>query len=194
MPKNPKNASVTTAGPSNLVYQMKITLKEVKPPIWRRIQVKSDITLKVLHKTIQIVLGWTNSHLHEFNIFGLSYGDPEQEVGSDEKKFRLNKLNLREKDKFIYVYDFGDNWEHEILVEKILPIDEKAQYPVCLTGKRSCPPEDCGGPSGYMDLLNVLSDPNDPEYDESMEWIGEDFDSEMFDNEKINWRLRSIRR
>ncbi|MFH0960205.1 MAG: plasmid pRiA4b ORF-3 family protein [Pseudomonadota bacterium] len=194
MPKRPKAASVPTAGPSNLVYQMKITLKGIRPPIWRRIQVKGDITLKVLHKTIQLVVGWSNSHLHEFNIFGVSYGDPEQEVGSDEKKFRLNKLNLSEKDKFIYVYDFGDNWEHDILIEKILPIDEKTQYPICLRGKRSCPPEDCGGPWGYMDLLNVLSNPNDPEYDESMEWIGNKFDSEMFDIEKLNWRLRFLRR
>jgi hypothetical protein len=92
------------------------------------------------------------------------------------------------------VYDFGDNWEHVILVEKILPIDKKTQYPICLAGKRSGPPEDCGGPWGYMDLLNVLNDPNDPEYDERIEWIGEDFDSELFDAEEINVRLRSIRR
>jgi hypothetical protein len=139
-------------------------------------------------------MGWSNSHLHEFNIFGVSYGDPEQEVGSDEKKVRLSRLNLDEKDKLIYIYDFGDNWEHQILVEKILPIDEKTKYPICLMGKRSCPPEDCGGPWGYMDLLDVLRDPNDPEYDESMEWIGKDFDSEMFDIDKINWRLRAVRK
>ena len=184
MPKKPKNASVTTAGPSNFVYQMKITLKEVKPPIWRRIQVKSDITLKVLHKTIQIVMGWTNSHLHKFDI----------RAPSSEPKVRLNQLNLQEKQKFLYVYDFGDNWELVILVEKILPMDEKTQYPICIAGKRSGPPEDCGGPWGYMDLLNVLNDPNDPEYDERIEWIGQGFDSELFDTEEINVRLRSIRR
>ena len=194
MPKKPKKESVTVDGPTNLVYQMKITLEEVKPPIWRRIQVKGDITLKVLHKIIQLVMGWSNSHLHEFSIFGESYGDPEQEVGLDEKKVRLKKLNLEEKDKFIYTYDFGDNWEHVILVEKILPMDAEAQYPICLKGKRSCPPEDCGVPWGYMDLLDVLNDPNDPEYDERIEWIGDDFDSELFDVEKINWKLRSLRK
>ncbi len=99
-------------------------------------------------------------------------------------------MNLEEKDKFIYTYDFGDTWEHQILVEKILPIDEKTQYPVCLAGKRSGPPEDCGGPWGYMELLDVLNDPNDPEYEDRVEWIGEDFDSELFDVDKINLRLK----
>ena len=194
MAKKAKKESVTPVGPSTLIYQMKITLKDVKPPIWRRIQVKSDITLHSLHRTIQTVMGWEDGHLHEFNIFGASYGDPEQEVGSDEKKVRLNKLHLEEKHKFLYVYDFGDNWEHTILVEKILPMDEKKQYPICLTGKRSGPLEDCGGPWGYMDLLDVISDPNDPEYDERIDWVGEDFDSELFDIEKINKRLKGTRR
>ena len=94
MAKKAKKESVTPVGPSNLICQMKITLKDVKPPIWRRIQVKSDITLKVLHRIIQEVMGWEDGHLHKFNIFGVSYGDPEQEVGSDEKKVRLNKLHL----------------------------------------------------------------------------------------------------
>jgi hypothetical protein len=194
MAKKAKKESVTPVGPSNLICQMKITLKDVKPPIWRRIQVKSDITLKVLHRIIQEVMGWEDGHLHKFNIFGVSYGDPEQEVGSDEKKVRLNKLHLEEKHKFLYVYDFGDNWEHTILVEKILPMDEKTQYPICLTGKRSGPLEDCGGPWGYMDLIDVLDDPNDPEYEERVEWIGEDFDPELFDIEKINKRLKGTRR
>ncbi|MCX5873055.1 MAG: plasmid pRiA4b ORF-3 family protein [Deltaproteobacteria bacterium] len=194
MPKKPKNDSVTPAGPSTLVYQMKVTLKVVKPPIWRRLQVKSDITLKVFHKTIQIAMGWSDAHLHEFNIHGVSYGNPEDGVGSDEKKVRLNRLNLEEKDKFSYVYDFGDTWEHAILVEKILPVDEKTQYPICLKGKHSCPPEDCGGPWGYSELLDALSDPYHPDYEESMEWVGGDFDYERFDIEKINWRLRAIRK
>lgn len=194
MAQKPKNFSVNPPRSSNLVYQMKITLKGVKPPIWRRIQVKSDITLKVLHRIIQVVMGWSDSHLHEFNIFGVSYGDPEQEVGSDEKKVRLNKLHLEEKHKFLYVYDFGDNWEHTILVEKILPMDEEKQYPICLAGKRSGPPEDCGGPWGYMDLIDVLDNPNDPEYEEMIEWIGEDFAPELFDIEKINKRLKGTRR
>ena len=184
MPKKPKKASVTAAEPSNLVYQMKITLKEVKPPIWRRIQVKSDITLKVLHRIIQEVMGWEDAHLHKFDI----------RAPSSEPKVGLNQLNLQEKQKFLYVYDFGDNWELVILVEKILPMDEKTQYPICIAGKRSGPPEDCGGPWGYMELLDVLNDPNDPEHEDRVEWVGGDFDSELFDTEEISVRLRSIRR
>jgi hypothetical protein len=106
----------------------------------------------------------------------------------------LNQLNLQEKQKFLYVYDFGDNWELVILVEKILPMDEKTQYPICIAGKRSGPPEDCGGPWGYMELLDVLNDPNDPEHEDRVEWVGGDFDSELFDTEEISVRLRSIRR
>ena len=193
MPRKPKNDSVTSLGSSNLVYQLKITLKHVKPPIWRRIQVKSDIPLKVLHRIIQQVIGWEDEHLHDFNIKGVLYGTAGDGIGLDETKVRLNRLNLEEKDKFIYTYDFGDTWEHTILVEKILPIDEKTQYPICLAGKRSGPPEDCGGPWGYMELLDVLNDPNDPEYEDRVEWVGEDFDSELFDTEEINSRLKGAR-
>jgi hypothetical protein len=194
MPRNPKSGSVAPVGPSNLVYQIKVTLKGVKPPIWRRVQVRSDITLKVLHRVLQLAMGWHDAHLHAFNIKGESYGDPEDEFGLDEKKFRLNRLNLEEKDKFIYEYDFGDDWVHEILLEKILPVDEKTQYPICLKGKRSCPLEDSGGPWGYMDLLDIISDPDHPDYEESIEWVPKDFDSEMFDADQINWRLKAIRR
>jgi len=194
MPKKPKNESAILAKPSGIIYQLKITLKEVKPPIWRRLQVKSDITLLALHKTIQKVMGWTDSHLHEFIVKGVSYGDSEDEDALNERRHRLNKLLLEEKEKFFYVYDFGDNWEHVILLEKILPFDADARYPVCLTGKRSGPLEDCGGPWGYMELLDVLEDPNHPEYEERMEWTGEDFDPEMFDIDEINGRLRGCRR
>jgi hypothetical protein len=129
-------------------------------------------------------MGWEDEHLHKFDI----------RAPSSEPKVRLNQLNLQEKQKFLYVYDFGDNWEHVILVEKILPMDEKTPYPTCIAGKRSGPPEDCGGPWGYMDLLDVLNDPNDPEYEDRVEWVGDDFDSELFDTEEISVRLRSIRR
>jgi hypothetical protein len=193
MPKKPKDESTIAAKPSSIIYQLKITLKDVKPSIWRRIQVQGDITLKAFHRILQTVMGWTDSHLHEFIVKGVSYGDSEDEDALDERKYRLNKLNLQEKEKFFYVYDFGDNWEHIILVEKILPNDSAVKYPFCLTGKRSGPIEDCGGPWGYMGILEILEDPNHPEYDE-LDWIEEDFDSELFDVEKINWKLRSIRK
>jgi hypothetical protein len=194
MARKPKTESVAPARPNILVYQMKVTLKAVRPPIWRRIQVKSDMTLKTLHRVIQEVMGWEDAHLHDFNVHGVTYGTAEDGFGADEKKFRLSRLNLEVKDKFLYTYDFGDTWEHTILIEKILPVDEKAKYPTCLGGKRSCPPEDCGGPWGYMGLLDVLQDPDHPEYEDSMAWLGEDFDSELFDAELINFRLDRIRR
>jgi hypothetical protein len=194
MPKKPKNESAIPAKATGIIYQLKITLKDVKPPIWRRIQVKSDITLLALHKAIQKVMGWTDSHIHEFIVKGVSYGDSEDEDSLNERSHHLNKLRLEEKEKFFYVYDFGDNWEHVILLEKILPVDADARYPVCLTGKRSGPLEDCGGPWGYMELLDILEDPNHPEFEERMEWIEEDFDPEMFDINEINGRLRGRRR
>ena len=190
----PKKGSVTLVGPSILVYQMKVTLKGIRPPVWRRIQVTSDMTLKVFHKTIQIIMDWEDEHLHGFIIKGLSYGTAEDGFGVDEKKVRLNSLNLQEKDKFIYLYDFGDNWEHTILVEKILPMDEKSHYPICLMGKRSCPPEDWGGPYRYQDLLDIIKDPEDPEYEEALDCLGEDFAPEWFEVEIINMELEIGRR
>ena len=194
MARKPKTESVAPAGSNISVYQMKITLKSVRPPIWRRIQVKSDMTLKTLHRVIQEAMGWEDAHLHDFNVHGVTYGTAGNGFGADEKKVRLSRLNLEVKDKFLYTYDFGDTWEHTILIEKILPVDEKTQYPICLAGKRSCPAEDCGGPWGYMGLLDVLQDPDHPEYEDSIGWIGEDFDSEFFDIELINMRLEKIRR
>lgn len=194
MPIKPKKGSVTPVGPGILVYQMKVTLKGIRPPVWRRIQVTSDMTLKVFHKTIQIIMDWEDEHLHGFIIKGLSYGTAEDGFGVDEKKVRLNSLNLQEKDKFIYLYDFGDNWEHTILVEKILPMDEKTQYPICLMGKRSCPPEDSGGPWCYEELLDIIKNPHHPEYEDSVDCLGEDFDPEWFEVEIINMELEIGRR
>jgi hypothetical protein len=137
--KQSKNASI---------YQLKITLRESKPPIWRRIQVKSNTTLAKLHDIFQIVMGWTDSHLHQFIIRGAEYGVPHSDYDmemEDEKHFKLGKLIFAEKERFVYQYDFGDSWEHEILVEKILPIEKDLHYPICLKGNRACPPEDCGG-------------------------------------------------
>ena len=138
-------------------------------------------------------MDWEDEHLHGFIIKGLSYGTAGDGFGVDEKKVRLNSLNLEEKDKFIYLYDFGDNWEHTILVEKILPLDEKSHYPICLAGKRSCPPEDCGGPYRYQDLLDIIKDPEDPEYEEALDCLGEDFAPEWFEVEFVNMHLKSLR-
>jgi hypothetical protein len=137
--------------PTRAVYQIKVTLKGSKPPIWRRIQITSDITLVQLHRILQRVMGWEGSHLYQFVISGIAYGDPGM-VGEwdaeDARIVTLAALVRGEKSKLLYEYDFGDSWEHELLVEKILPLEEGKRYPICLTGKRACPPEDCGGVLG----------------------------------------------
>jgi hypothetical protein len=173
------------------VYQLKVTLRDIRPPIWRRIQVTSDTNLQRLHQILQTVMGWYGGHLHEFNFFGDTYSDPEGMEGEvlDERKVTLGQLITGEKEKFHYLYDFGDSWEHEILVEKILPIEKGTRYPVCLAGKRACPPEDCGGAPGYENLLEALKDPSHPEHEEMFEWLPGDFDSEKFDIKSINVEL-----
>ncbi len=173
-------------------YQLKISLNNIKPPIWRRFLIQSDIKLPDLHKAIQTVMGWTNSHLHQFIIDGKFYSEPDDESFAetiDYRKIRLNKVLTKEKQTINYEYDFGDGWEHTITLEKILT-DSVQKYPACLEGKRSCPPEDCGGPYGYEDLLKVISNPEDEEYNEMIEWLGAGFDPEFFDIEEINDLLK----
>lgn len=180
------------------IYKLKITLLDIRPPVWRRILVPHDIRLDKLHRVLQVVMGRSDSHLHEFTIDGVSYGnasietDMDEDV-EDETRFKLHKVVPREKGKFHYLYDFGDSWEHEILVEKILPIEKGTRYPVCLTGKRACPPEDCGGAPGYENLLEILKDPSHPEHEDMFDWLPGDFDSEKFDIESVNRRLAGSR-
>jgi hypothetical protein len=176
------------------IYQIKITLIGSKPPIWRTVLVPDDIKLGAFHEVIQTVMGWTESHLHQFIANKQFYGmiDDDLDMGmdvEDETKYKLSQLLTKEKDSLVYEYDFGDSWEHKILLEKILPFDAKTVLPVCLKGKRACPPEDCGGIWGYGDLLITISDPKHPEYEEMMEWLGGEFDPEAFDLEEINENL-----
>ena len=129
------------------VYQLKVTLKDSSPRIWRRILVSGDASLAKLHRILQVAMGWSNSHLHLFMIHRKQYSAPDEEREldfADERKVKLTDL-LGPKDRFIYEYDFGDGWLHEILVEKIVPREEGTRYPVCAAGARACPPEDCGG-------------------------------------------------
>lgn len=177
------------------VYQLKVTLRDIRPPIWRRIQVTSETDLDDLHWILQTVMGWYGGHLHEFDVFGTPYGDPLLSEGDvmDEASVTLGQLITGEKEKFHYLYDFGDSWEHEILIEKILPFDKGTSYPVCVTGKRACPPEDCGGAPGYEELLEILSDPSHPEHEDRFDWLPGDFDSEKFDVESVNKRLAGSR-
>lgn len=180
----------------NQVYQFKITLQGIKPPIWRRIQVPETYTFWDLHVAIQDAMGWSDSHLHEFRILNpstgleVNIGFPDEEL---DKKILID-WNQKIADYFTmenplasYIYDFGDNWEHKIKLEKILPREQNVNYPVCIKGKRACPPEDCGGINGYYNLLEVISDPENEEYEEMMEWVGGKFDPGHFDVKEVNF-------
>jgi hypothetical protein len=177
------------------VYQLKITLQGTKPPIWRRVQVPGNVTLAQLHDTVQAVMGWTDSHLHQFIIGDECYGphDPDLDMDldmADERKVKLSQVASL-KDKFVYQYDFGDCWEHLILVEKLLPPEPEVRYPACVDGQRNCPPEDCGGAWGYQSLLKTIADPTHPDHEEMCEWLGDEFDAEVFDVATINSQLHS---
>lgn len=177
---------------SNQVYQFKLTLDGIRPPVWRRIQVRASDTLQILHHIIQMVMGWTDTHLHEFEIDGLSYGNPDIDESNfeDESDYFLDEVLEKEGQKIHYLYDFGDSWEHTLVLEKILDPEEGQDYPRCLAGKRACPPEDVGGVWGYQRMLEAISDPGDPEHEEYLEWLGEEFDPEYFDLEEVNKILR----
>lgn len=176
------------------VYQIKVTLKNFRPPIWRRLLITSDTTLPKFHIILQKAMGWTNSHLHEFKVGATHYGEPDPDFDSiqDEFHVRLSKIVTREKIKFSYIYDFGDDWLHDILVEKILPMEAGRSYPRCIKGKRACPPEDIGGVWGYGDFLEIMQDPEHPEYEDMSDWIGGEFDAEYFDLDEINAFLSEI--
>ncbi len=183
---------------ADLIYQLKITLKEVKPPVWRRIQVPARTKLPDLHLMIQAAMGWYNGHLHCFTIGGKAYGelnpdwdDPDME---DEMRVRLDQVAPGKGDRFTYLYDFGDGWEHVIRVEAVLPPKPGTQYPRCLDGGRKCPPEDCGGPWGYEEFLVAIRDPKHEEHENMREWIGGSFDPERFDVDEINANLKQYRR
>ena len=174
---------------TDTIYQIKISLIGAKPPIWRTVLVPGNIGLAAFHDIIQVTMGWTDSHLHQFIANQVFYGTPDDDFElemEDETQYKLSQLLTNEKESLIYEYDFGDSWEHKILLEKILPYDSKIVLPVCLKGKRACPPEDCGGIWGYEELLQTISNPKHPDHDEMLEWLGGEFDPEEFDLEEIN--------
>ncbi|CAD6491461.1 MAG: Plasmid pRiA4b ORF-3-like protein [Candidatus Argoarchaeum ethanivorans] len=180
----------------NQVYQFKISLLGIRPPIWRRIQVPETYTFWDLHVAIQDVMGWADYHLHEFGITSPENGEKVR-IGIHEENFdkkllpewkqKIADYFSQENEKADYVYDFGDNWEHIIKLEKILPREENIKYPVCIKGKRACSPEDCGGIGGYYNLLEIIKNPNHERYEEMLDWIGGEFDLERFDVEEVSF-------
>ncbi|MFA7387720.1 MAG: plasmid pRiA4b ORF-3 family protein [Thiohalobacteraceae bacterium] len=176
------------------IYQLRVSLKGVRPPIWRRLLVPSSIKLPKLHLVLQIAMGWSDAHLHQFLRGAERYGapDPYNANVRREDEVRLNALLREEGDKIDYEYDFGDGWRHEIKLEEILPFDTGQRLPVCLKGSRACPPEDCGGPHAYRQLLDLIADELDDEYPELRDWLPGGFDPELFDLKTINAALRRL--
>ncbi|MGH9839819.1 MAG: plasmid pRiA4b ORF-3 family protein [Blastocatellia bacterium] len=185
------------------IYQIKITLGHSKPAIWRRVLVKSDTRFGKFHEIVQLAMGWTDSHLHQF-IVGKHPAhtlicEPYEGVEDlaprvlDERKVKLSDAVLGAKERLFYEYDFGDGWEHEILVEKILKPEAGMHYPVCIEGKHACPPEDCGGIWGYYEFLAAIKDEDHPDHEDQLDWVGGEFDPEAFDLDETNKALRRIK-
>jgi hypothetical protein len=167
----------------NVIVQIKIKLLGVtKPPVWRRVQLRADTRLDQLHEILQAALGWENYHMHAFSFGDEQFGVPDPELGfSDERRVTLGELTDLGA-RFRYTYDFGDNWEHAIVVEDLLDPDPDTHYPTLVAAKGACPPEDCGGPWGYSDLKQVLADPSDEQHQEMLEWLSLDNGSEFDPN------------
>ena len=176
----------------NEYYELKIKLNNISPQITREIIVDSSVVLQDFHKIIQTVMGWTNSHLHQFRVGNLFYSKPDEESlieSIDYTDIELQTVLNADNREIIYDYDFGDDWEHIITLKKII-YEKPKQVPICISGKRNCPPEDSGGPYGYQSLLRILKNPNHKEYKEMKQWIGKQFDSEYFDIDIINKLLK----
>ncbi len=182
--------------PAEKTIQFKVALRYIRPLIWRRLLLPDNFTLGQLHDVIQVVMGWYNCHMHAFRVPRRGFGPPLREFGSgldtaeNENMAFVGAVLVRKGQKLLYEYDFGDGWEHEIVVEKMLPIDPQANYPVCLAGARACPPEDCGSFPGYMNILEALKAPKKTaEQKELLEWVGDGYDPERFDLEAVNRQL-----
>ncbi|MBF0508242.1 MAG: plasmid pRiA4b ORF-3 family protein [Deltaproteobacteria bacterium] len=198
-----KVSSSKKSSEAKYVYHVRITLRGVRPPIWRKVLVTNDISLVQFHRIIQLVMGWSGHHLYQFIIDGNYYSEPFDDDDDDdlddlaagpetEKRASvlLHQVASEEKARLIYEYDFGDNWEHLIVIQNILPIEEGKHYPVCTDGKRSCPPEDIGGAWGYGQFLEAIRDPNHPQHKRMTDRVGKNYDPEAFDLDEANRILK----
>ncbi|MCC6349613.1 MAG: plasmid pRiA4b ORF-3 family protein [Candidatus Eisenbacteria bacterium] len=170
------------------IFGLKVTLRDTRPPIWRRIRIRSDVTLFKLHSVLQYVMGWMDGHMHQFVMGETRYGKVDREFPEceNEKKVMLSQVLRSPNDSLVYEYDFGDGWEHSVVLEQVMEAEPGGKYPYVVEGKRACPPEDCGGIGGYEHLLKVLADPRHPEHVDMVEWVGGSFDPEAFDAGEIN--------
>ncbi len=191
----------------NNVFQFKISLKQSNPAIWRRIQVPDNYTFWDLHVAIQDVMGWQDYHLHEFIVTDqitkkkISFGIPDEDwhISWDTRQvlpgwdYNTAQYFSEKSKKGEYIYDFGDHWEHTILLEKILPREKGVKYPVCIGGERACPPEDCGGIDTFYEMLEILMDPKHKARKGCIEWLGGEFDPEKFECKKVKFSIPAKR-
>lgn len=178
-----------------IAFDLRVTLSNTDPPIWRELQVPSTITLKRLHEALQVTMGWSNYHLHCFCVNELRYGPKDLDFDDgmiDESRKRLNAVLAEPRERLSYEYDFGDGWEHEIVLDRIFPVDASRPLPVCVDGGRACPPEDVGGPYGYHEFLEALAERAHPRHAEFVAWIGEEYEPGRFDIHSTNVRLGRV--
>ena len=201
-----------TTNPNQLIYQFKVTLQEIEPTIWRRLQVPAKYSFWDLHVAIQDAMGWLDYHLHEFRLRKLhgrkqiEIGIPDEESGDDEVlpgwKIPIRDYFKEPGQTALYIYDFGDDWKHDLVFEGILLKEKDVTYPCCMSGERACPPENCGSIPGYYRVVDILKDPKDAEYQETIQWLkghaknNDPYDPDAFDpgqvyfdNPKQRWRL-----
>ena len=185
---------------SERIARLHIELQELEPKIWRRIDVPLSMTLEGLHEAIQTTLGWTFSHLWEFEIDGRSYGDPSFGEFDDEaviykaKGLRLGTVIGRGTERFVYVYDYGDDWRHDVIVEEVRDGNPNIEYPAFVDGARRCPPEDVGGSGGFMDFLEAMLDPAHEEHRAMLDWYGGPFDPIGFDEARARLSMEDMAR
>lgn len=180
---------------------LRIELEEVEPPVWRSLIIPKSASLGWLHAVIQVAMGWTNSHLHQFRLGDQTFSDPRFNLNefegdppvTDEKTVTVGQFLTGQIPALVYEYDFGDSWSHLLtfrpLNEGEYPIENRA---VCLEGRRACPPEDCGGSPGYEDFLEAIGDKRHPEHDAMKRWIGRPYDPEAFEVDKVNRCLAKL--
>jgi pRiA4b ORF-3-like protein len=188
------NKAASRTAPSGRVYQLHIAIRGIRPPVWRRLQVPGSFTLAKVHETIQTVFGWTDTHLHKFYVDGGAYGKPtdfDEDVLNEAKTTLAQPLGTR-VERFTYVYDFGDDWVHDVAVEKVFSGNSGSDGPVCLAGKRHRPPEDCGGARAYREFLTAIRNPEHEEHEAMLEWVGGRFDPEAFDLAAVNRALAGV--
>lgn len=181
-------ASTRPSAANSKTYRLKVTLRGSRPPIWRRLEVDAGVTLAQLHDILQIAMGWTDSHLHQLRHGTKYYGPPDPEMGMeryDERRVHLCQVLRRPKDRMVYEYDFGDGWEHDVVLEVVGEVGGGKSSTRVLAGKGACPPEDVGGIGGYYQFLEAIHNPKHPEHLDMLEW-GDPVDPDAFEIDEIN--------